>query len=45
MALTTTQKKDLAQRLAEHKNGKFKYYTLEEVKKLTLKALKTKEKK
>lgn len=38
--LTTSQKKDLDQRLTEHKNGKLKYYTLEEVKKATLKALK-----
>jgi putative addiction module component (TIGR02574 family) len=39
-SLTATQKKELDQRLAEHKSGKLKYYTLEEVKKTTLKALK-----
>lgn len=41
-SLTTAQKKDLDQRLAEHKSGTLKYYTLEEVKKATLKSLKNK---
>lgn len=38
--LTAGQKKELDQRLADHRSGKLKYYTIEEVKKATLKALK-----
>jgi putative addiction module component (TIGR02574 family) len=37
--LTTEQKRELDKRLAEHKAGKLKYYTLSQVKKATLKAL------
>ena len=38
--LNAAQKKELDQRLADHMGGKLKYYTMEEVKKATLKALK-----
>ncbi len=38
--LTSSQKKELDKRLAEHKSGKLKYYTIEEVKKSVRKSLK-----
>lgn len=38
--LTTTQKKDLDKRLADHKAGKLKYYTIDEVRASVLSALK-----
>ena len=38
--LSATQKKDLDKRLAEHKAGKLKYYTIDEVRKSVLKAIK-----
>lgn len=38
--LTTAQKKELDRRLADHKAGKLKYYTIDEVKKAVFKAIK-----
>lgn len=38
--LTEVQKKELDKRLADHKKGKLKYYTIEEVKRSVKKALK-----
>lgn len=38
--LTVTQKKELDKRLAEHKAGKLKYYSIDEVKKAVFKAIK-----
>lgn len=38
--LTTAQKKELDKRLADHKAGKLKYYTIDEVKKAVFKAIK-----
>jgi putative addiction module component (TIGR02574 family) len=38
--LTTAQKKELDKRLADHKAGKLKYYTIDEVKKAVFKAVK-----
>ena len=38
--LTSKQKKELDIRLAEHKAGKLKYYTIEEVRKAVSKAFK-----
>ena len=38
--LTSKQKKELDKRLAEHKAGKLKYYTIEEVRKAVSKAFK-----
>lgn len=38
--LTTAQKKELDKRLADHKAGKLKYYTIDEVKKVVFKAIK-----
>jgi len=38
--LTTAQKKDLDKRLADHKAGKLKYYTIEQVRSSVLSALK-----
>ncbi len=38
--LTSSQKKELDKRLADHKTGKLKYYTIDEVKKSVRKALK-----
>jgi|GEM_PF-2118323 putative addiction module component (TIGR02574 family) len=38
--LTTTQKKELDKRLADHKAGKLKYYTIDEVRKAVFKAIK-----
>ena len=38
--LTAAQKKDLDKRLADHKAGKLKYYTLDEVRKSVFKAIK-----
>jgi putative addiction module component (TIGR02574 family) len=37
--LTSVQKKELDKRLAEHKSGKLKYYTLDEVKKSIKKSI------
>ena len=37
--LTTTQKHELDKRLADHKAGKLKYYTFDQVKKAAFKAL------
>ena len=38
--LTPAQKKELDKRLAEHKAGKLKYYTISEVRKAVLQAIK-----
>ncbi len=38
--LTALQKKELDKRLANHKAGKVKYYTIDEVRKTVLKSLK-----
>lgn len=38
--LTAAQKKDLDKRLADHKAGKLKYYTISEVRKAVLQAIK-----
>ena len=38
--LTPAQKRDLDKRLADHKAGKLKYYTIEQVKKAVSKAIK-----
>lgn len=38
--LTAAQKKDLDKRLADHKAGKLKYYTIDEVRKSVFKAIK-----
>ena len=38
--LTVAQKKDLDKRLVDHKAGKLKYYTLDEVRKAVFKAIK-----
>lgn len=38
--LTAAQKKDLDKRLADHKAGKLKYFTIDEVRKSVLKAIK-----
>jgi predicted GIY-YIG superfamily endonuclease len=38
--LTKEQKKDLDKRLAAHKAGKLKYYTIDEVRKAVLKGIK-----
>ena len=38
--LTAEQKKDLDKRLADHKAGKLKYYTIDEVRKAVFKAIK-----
>jgi putative addiction module component (TIGR02574 family) len=38
--LSSAQKKDLDRRLADHKAGKLKYYTAEEVKNAVIQALK-----
>ena len=38
--LTATQKKELDKRLADHKAGKLKYYTIDEVRKAVFKAIK-----
>jgi putative addiction module component (TIGR02574 family) len=38
--LTAAQKKDLDKRLADHKAGKLKYYTIDEVRKAVFKAIK-----
>lgn len=38
--LTAEQKKDLDKRLADHKAGKLKYYTIDEVRKAVVKAVK-----
>jgi putative addiction module component (TIGR02574 family) len=38
--LTSAQKKDLDKRLADHKAGKLKYYTIEQVRSSVLSALK-----
>jgi putative addiction module component (TIGR02574 family) len=38
--LTPAQKKDLDKRLADHKAGKLKYYTISDVKKAVLQAIK-----
>ena len=38
--LTSKQKKELDKRLADHKAGKLKYYTIEEVRKAVSKAFK-----
>ena len=38
--LTATQKKELDKRLADHKAGKLKYYTIAEVRKAVFKAIK-----
>lgn len=40
IALSPAQKKDLDKRLADHKSGKLKYYTIAEVRKTVLKAIK-----
>ena len=39
-SLTSAQKKDLDKRLADHKAGKLKYYTIEQVRSSVLSALK-----
>ena len=38
--LTAPQKKDLDKRLDNHKSGKLKYYTIDEVRKAVVKAVK-----
>jgi putative addiction module component (TIGR02574 family) len=38
--LSPAQKRDLDKRLADHKAGKLSYYTIEEVRKAALKAIK-----
>ena len=38
--LTTAQKKELDKRLADHKAGKLKYYTIDELKKAVFKSIK-----
>ncbi len=38
--LSPAQKKELDKRLADHKNGKLKYYTIDEVKKVVFKTAK-----
>ncbi len=38
--LSAAQKKDLDKRLADHKAGKLKYYTIDEVRKAVVKAIK-----
>lgn len=38
--LTPAQKKDLDKRLADHKAGKLKYFTMDEVRKAVIKAIK-----
>ncbi|MDX2173811.1 MAG: addiction module protein [Bacteroidota bacterium] len=39
---TATQKKELDKRIADHKAGKLKYYTIDEVKKAVFRAIKNK---
>lgn len=38
-ALTPVQKRELDKRLVEHKSGKLKYYTFDQVKKIARKAI------
>ncbi len=38
--LTSAEKKELDKRLADHKAGKLKYYTIDEVRKAVLQAIK-----
>lgn len=40
LELSPAQKRDLDKRLADHKAGKLSYYTIEEVRKAALKAIK-----